>query len=150
MASRPEPDRPELLDPRIGRLSIPSPARIIGAGGCAFATGLALGIAQGGKTAELRFRAEHAHRMPTSTTGWYLYHKSKNYNAARAGLGQGLKFGTKLGFWIMVAFGLESAIDHSRGGADLLSTITASLTAAGGFSLWSMYAIPLTLHCFAN
>lgn len=126
------------LEPAESRLSIPTPARIPLAGMVGFGIGTALGIAQGGQTASLRFRAEHAHKMPTTTTGWYLYHKSKNYHTIHGGFREGLRMGARLSFWTIMAFGLESTVDRYRGSTDLISTVLASLTVAGGFSLVSM------------
>ena len=119
------------------RLSMPTSVRIFGAGAAAFMVGMGLGAGHGGRMAELRFRAEHAHKLPTSTPGWYLYHKSKNYHAAYGGLQEGFRVGPRLAFWVMIALGLERAVDISRDRTDLVSTVLASLTAAGGFSLWS-------------
>jgi hypothetical protein len=121
------------------RLSLPTPARVTAAGASAFAVGIGLGLAHGGKTTELRFRAEHAHKMPTTTAGWYLYHKSKNYKVAHGAIKEGLRMGAKLGFWTTLTFGLESTVDRYRGTSDLVSTVLASLTVAGGFSLWSKF-----------
>jgi hypothetical protein len=131
------PEADELFHERHPRLSTPTPVRIASAGAMAFIVGMGLGVAHGGKMAELRFRAEHAHKLPTTTPGWYLYHKSKNYHTAYGGLREGLRTGPKLAFWVMIALGLESALDSSRNRTDLLSTVLASLTAAGSFSLWS-------------
>jgi hypothetical protein len=102
-----------------------------------FSIGMALGAAHGGKTAQLRFRAEHAHKMPTTTTDWYFYHRSKNYHAAYGGLKEGFKMGSKLSFWAVSMIWLEHTVDRYRGKSDLLSTVIASLTVSGGFSLWS-------------
>ncbi|KZL73586.1 hypothetical protein CT0861_02924 [Colletotrichum tofieldiae] len=141
MAERPEMTMAESLSfnqkPSESRLSIPTPARIPLAGMVGFGIGTTLGLAHGGRTAQLRFRAEHAHKMPTTTTGWYLYHKSKNYHAMQGGLREGLRMGSRLSFWTLMTFGLESTVDRYRGKTDLLSTVLASLTVAGGFSLWS-------------
>ncbi|KAK2018483.1 hypothetical protein LZ32DRAFT_328458 [Colletotrichum eremochloae] len=146
MAERPEMTMAESLSfdqkPSESRLSIPTPARIPLAGMVGFGIGSTLGLAHGGRTAQLRFRAEHAHRMPTTTTGWYLYHKSKNYHAMRGGIREGLRMGNKLSFWTLMAFGLESTVDRYRGKTDLLSTVLASLTVAGGFSLWNRFSLP--------
>ncbi|GKT64152.1 hypothetical protein ColTof4_06527 [Colletotrichum tofieldiae] len=140
MAERPEMTMAESLSfnqkPSESRLSIPTPARIPLAGMVGFGIGTTLGLAHGGRTAQLRFRAEHAHKMPTTTTGWYLYHKSKNYHAMQGGLREGLRMGSRLSFWTLMTFGLESTVDRYRGKTDLLSTVLASLTVAGGFSLW--------------
>jgi len=78
-------------------------------------TGFVLGAANGGQMAGLRFRAENAHRLPTSTVGWYLYHKSKNYNAMLGGVKEGLKMGFKLGAWGGLFFWMEEGIDRLRG-----------------------------------
>ncbi|KAL0935727.1 uncharacterized protein CTRU02_210318 [Colletotrichum truncatum] len=128
--------------PSESRLSIPTPARIPLAGLVGFGIGTTLGIAQGGQTAQLRFRAEHAHKMPTTTTGWYLYHKSKNYHTMYGGLREGLRMGARLSFWTLMAFGLESTVDRYRGSTDLLSTVLASLTVAGSFSLVNRFSLP--------
>ncbi|KAJ3963165.1 hypothetical protein N0V92_000147 [Colletotrichum tropicale] len=130
------------LEPAESRLSIPTPARIPLAGMVGFGIGTALGIAQGGQTASLRFRAEHAHKMPTTTTGWYLYHKSKNYHTIHGGFREGIRMGARLSFWTIMAFGLESTVDRYRGSTDLISTVLASLTVAGGFSLVNRFSLP--------
>ncbi|KAK5630446.1 hypothetical protein RRF57_006161 [Xylaria bambusicola] len=119
------------------RLSIPPLMRIPAAATTAFGIGMALGLAHGGKMAGLRFRAEHAHRLPTTTTGWYLYHKSKNYHLALGGLKEGFKVGAKLGVLSTAMFFAENLFDVYRGSQDFISTVMASLAVAGGFSLWS-------------
>ncbi|KAA8574705.1 hypothetical protein EYC84_003955 [Monilinia fructicola] len=73
---------------------------------------MALGISHGSQTAGLRFRAENAHRLPTSPTGWYLYHKT-----------------------------IEDMCDRWRGRKDVVNTVVASLSVAGGFSLWNRFPI---------
>ncbi|KAK1569785.1 uncharacterized protein LY79DRAFT_674444 [Colletotrichum navitas] len=146
MAERPEMTMAENFSfgqkPSESRLSIPTAARIPLAGVVGFGIGATLGLAHGGRTAQLRFRAEHAHKMPTTTTGWYLYHKSKNYHAMRGGIREGLRMGSRLSFWTLMAFGLESTVDRYRGKSDLLSTVLASLTVAGSFSLWNRFSLP--------
>lgn len=97
------------------RLSIPYmirlPATILATSTCGFL----LGAAHGGTTAALRFRAENAHRLPTSQVGWYLYHKSKNYNTMLGGIKEGFKMGVKVGFWSGAFFAMEEAVDRTRG-----------------------------------
>ncbi|KAI1819877.1 hypothetical protein F4861DRAFT_106542 [Xylaria intraflava] len=122
------------------RLSIPPLIRIPAAATTAFGIGMSLGLAHGSKMAGLRFRAEHAHRLPTSTTGWYLYHKSKNYHLAFGGLKEGLKVGAKLGLLSTSMFCAENLFDVYRGGQDFVSTVMASLAVAGGFSLWNRFS----------
>ena len=129
------------------RLSTPAVIRIPGAVVIGFGIGAFLGAAHGGKMAALRFRAENAHRLPTSTKGWYLYHKSKNYHAMLQGLREAGKMGSKIGFWVGGFFYLENMIDMSRGGRkDFLSTTLSGLTVAGTFSAWSKTPLkPLSL-----
>ncbi|KAI1177293.1 hypothetical protein F4777DRAFT_211005 [Nemania sp. FL0916] len=122
------------------RLSIPPLLRIPAAAITAFGIGMTLGLAHGSKMAGLRFRAEHAHRLPTTTTGWYLYHKSKNYHVAFGGVREGLKLGAKLGVLSTALFCAENLFDVYRGTQDLLSTVMASLAVAGGFSLWNRFS----------
>ncbi|KAI1497013.1 hypothetical protein F5X99DRAFT_45377 [Biscogniauxia marginata] len=124
------------------RLSIPSFVRIPAAALTAFGIGMTLGLAHGSKMAGLRFRAEHAHKLPTTTTGWYMYHKSKNYHLALGGLKEGVKVGARLGVLTTAMFCAENLFDVYRGTKDLFSTVMASLAIAGGFSLWSMLVEP--------
>lgn len=109
------------------------------ASGMAFLVGLGLGTTKGSKMAGLRFRAEHAHKLPTTTTGWFLYHKSKNYHVAYGGLREGLRMGAKVCFWTTTMFSIEHMFDISRGQKDFLNTVLACVTVAGGFSLWSTW-----------
>jgi hypothetical protein len=122
---------------RNSRLGFPAPLRIPLASSLSFLIGLGLGTTQGSQMAGLRFRAEHAHKLPTTTTGWFLYHKSKNYHVAYGGLKEGLRMGTKICFWTTTMFGIEHMFDNSRGQKDLINTVLACVTVAGGFSLWS-------------
>ena len=121
------------------RLSIPFYIRLPAATAGAFATGLALGLSHGSKTAGLRFRAENSHRFPTTSAGWYLYHKSKNYHIMLGGIKEGMKMGSKIAFWAGSFFLVEEAVDQMRGTKDFLSTVVAGLSISGGFSAWSTY-----------
>ncbi len=123
---------------RQSRLSLPDVIRIPIAIMASFTVGMGLGAAQGSTMAGLRFRAEHAHKLPQTTTGWYLYHKSKNYHVAYGGIREGLRMGGKVSFWTTAIFGIETLFDKYRGTMDLVNTVLACVTAAGGFSLWSM------------
>ena len=118
------------------RLSISTPGRILLGSLSSGFIGFALGSMQGGQMAQLRFRAEHAHKMPDTTTGWYFYHKSKNYHTMQGGIREGFRMGAKTSFWTFVALGLESTVDRYRGSSDMFSTTVATLTVAGAFSLW--------------
>ncbi len=128
------------LSPRINqnRLSLPFKIRLSVATTGAFFTGMFLGLSHGSQTAGLRFRAENSHRFPNSSTGWYLYHKSKNYHMMLGGVKEGLKLGSKVAFWAGGFFVVEEAVDRVRGGKrDFVSTVVAGLSVAGGFSAWS-------------
>lgn len=125
------------------RLSTPFSIRFPAATAAAFLTGAALGVSHGGKTAGMRFRAENSHRFPTTSTGWYLYHKSKNYHVMLGGIKEGLKMGSKIGFWAGSFFLVEEAVDQWRGTKDFLSTVIAGMAIAAGFSgqPWSVCPI---------
>lgn len=129
---------------RQSRLSLPDIVRIPLAAMASFTVGMGLGIAHGSTMAGMRFRAEHAHKLPTSTTGWYLYHKSKNYNVAVGGIREGLRMGAKVSVWTTAMFGIETLFDHYRGTKDVANTVVACVTVAGGFSLWSKSRPPLS------
>lgn len=119
------------------RLSIPPLLRIPAAAATAFGLGMTLGLSYGSKMAGLRFRAEHAHRLPVSTTGWYLYHKSKNYHLVLGGLKEGIRVGSKLAILSTAMFCAENLFDVYRGTKDMFNTTAAALAVAGGFSLLS-------------
>ncbi|KAK3299736.1 uncharacterized protein B0H64DRAFT_314078 [Chaetomium fimeti] len=126
------------------RLSLPAPLRLPMASSLSFFAGFTLGTAQGGKMAGLQFRAEHAHKLPTSTTGWFLYHKSKNYHMAYGGIREGFRMGFKVSFWTTAMFAIEQMFDSYRGTADIFNTVTSCVTVAGGFSLWNRFSLPMT------
>jgi hypothetical protein len=127
------------------RFSLPWGQRLPIAASLSFVAGMALGLSHGSQTTGLRFRAENAHRLPTTPTGWYLYHKSKNYNMALGGVKEGFKMGGKVSFWTAAFFSVEEIFDRYRGTKDFINTVIASLSVAGGFSLWSM-SLPSTLQ----
>ncbi|KAF4341789.1 hypothetical protein FBEOM_4246 [Fusarium beomiforme] len=120
------------------RLSVATPTRLMLGTISSALVGFSLGATQGGQMAQLRFRAEHAHKMPDTTTGWYFYHKSKNYHAMQGGIREGFRMGLKTGFWSLLALSLESTVDRYRGASDMFSTTIATLTVAGAFSLWHL------------
>lgn len=119
------------------RLSLPYPVRIITTTTGAFITGMFLGLSHGAQTAGYRFRAENSYRLPTSSIGWYFYHKSKNYHMMLGGVKEGMKMGPKIAFWSGGYFLFEEAVDRARGRSDFLSSVTAGFSIAGAFSLWS-------------
>ncbi|KAI9883451.1 MAG: hypothetical protein M1823_004785 [Watsoniomyces obsoletus] len=123
------------------RLSLPWGLRLTAAITLASATGLGLGISQGSRTTALRFRAENAHRQPTTATGWYLYHKSKNYNVMFGGITQGLKTAGRFGAFVGGFYTVEEAVDRLRGTKDFMSTVVAGLGIAGAFSVWNRFPV---------
>ncbi|KAG5982552.1 hypothetical protein E4U55_001739 [Claviceps digitariae] len=123
------------------RLSASTPTRVLLGSVSSGVIGFTLGAMQGGQMAQLRFRAEHAHKMPDTTTGWYLYHKSKNYHTMQGGIREGFRMAAKTGFWSFMALGLESTVDRYRGCSDMFSTTVATLTVAGAFSLWHGFSM---------
>ncbi|MCJ1257748.1 hypothetical protein MMC24_005574 [Lignoscripta atroalba] len=142
IADDPEAPPPLSAPTNAPRLSLPFQYRLPTATAGAFFTGMFLGLTHGSQTAGLRFRAENSHRLPKSSTGWYLYHKSKNYHMMLGGVKEGLKMGTKVGFWVGGFFTVEEAIDRARGGRkDFLSTVVAGLSVAGGFSAWNQFPL---------
>ncbi|KAH7239355.1 hypothetical protein BKA59DRAFT_276243 [Fusarium tricinctum] len=137
-AAMPSPSPSDLSFPQdaFPRLSVVTPTRLMLGTLSSALVGFSLGATQGGQMAQLRFRAEHAHKMPDTTTGWYFYHKSKNYHAMQGGIREGFRMGLKTGFWSLMALSLESTVDRYRGASDMFSTTIATLTVAGAFSLW--------------
>ncbi|KAG0651600.1 hypothetical protein D0Z07_2101 [Hyphodiscus hymeniophilus] len=123
------------------RMGLPFAVRLPLATSISFFVGMGLGLSHGSQVAGLRFRAENAHRLPSTPTGWYLYHKSKNYHMAFAGVKEGLKMGAKVSFWTAGFFSIEEIFDRYRGTKDFINTMIASLTVAGGFSLWNRFPV---------
>ncbi|KAK1093055.1 hypothetical protein LTR48_003101 [Friedmanniomyces endolithicus] len=144
-----------LHNPAHDRLSIPFPLRLPLALILAAVSGSVLGLSQGGLVAGLRFRAENAHRQPNTQTGWYLYHKSKNYHVALGGVLEAFKMAGKLGLWVGMFVTMEEGLDRGRAGLvrvwrgvrggkeedvlvessrDFVSTALAGLGTAGAFT----------------
>ncbi|KAK1815960.1 hypothetical protein LTR12_009651 [Friedmanniomyces endolithicus] len=151
-----------LHNPAHDRLSIPFPLRLPLALILAAVSGSVLGLSQGGLVAGLRFRAENAHRQPNTQTGWYLYHKSKNYHVALGGVLEAFKMAGKLGLWVGVFVTMEEGLDRGRAGLvrvwrgvrggkeedvlvessrDFVSTTLAGLGTAGAFSTWNRFPV---------
>ncbi|OBT43381.1 hypothetical protein VE00_05710 [Pseudogymnoascus sp. WSF 3629] len=121
------------------RLSLPPPHRLLLGTSTAFLVGLTLGGSHGFGSAGLRFRAENAHRLPKEPTGWYLYHKSKNYRMMLEGVKEGVRMGARVAVWTGLFLGTEEVWDGVLGRREVGSTVVASLTVAGGFSLWNRF-----------
>jgi hypothetical protein len=101
----------------------------------AFSMGVIMGASHGSTKAAFKFRAENAHRFPTTSTAWYQYHKSKNYKAMLGGVREGLKMGSKLSVGAMAFCLCEETIDHARNELDFVSTLTAGLSVSGLYSI---------------
>lgn len=130
------------------RLGMLPSTRLMLASTVSFGVGASLGISHGSTMSGLKFRAEHAHKLPTTTTGWFMYHKSKNYNMARDGLREGVKMGLKVSVVTTAMFFIEDLYDEYRQSKDFLNTTLASLTVAGGFSLWSTFVCTFSVTSF--
>ncbi|KAJ5698893.1 hypothetical protein N7462_000898 [Penicillium macrosclerotiorum] len=118
------------------RLGIEVDRRIPYAVFSAFSTGMALGYYHGSNKTGLVFRAENAHRFPTSSSGWFQYHKTKNYISVVGGVKDGVKMGVKLGAGALAFCLFEETVDYARHDErDFLSTVTAGLSCSGIYSL---------------
>jgi hypothetical protein len=105
----------------------------------AIMTGLALGYVHGSRRAGLVFRAENAHRFPTSSPGWFQYHKTKNYISIVGGAKDGAKMGLRLGTGALAFSLFEETVDYARHDErDFLSTVIAGLSFSGIYSLLGM------------
>ncbi|KAL4819220.1 hypothetical protein BDW67DRAFT_138751 [Aspergillus spinulosporus] len=108
----------------------------------AFSAGLAIGATHGSKKAAYRFRAENAHRFPTTPTGWFQYHKTKNYISIVGGVKEGMKMGFKLGAGALVFCLFEETVDYARHDQrDFISTVTAGLSFSGLYSLLARHDV---------
>ncbi|CAG8313914.1 unnamed protein product [Penicillium salamii] len=124
------------------RLGIEVGKRIPYATMSALSTGVALGYYHGSKKAGLVFRAENAHRFPTSSTGWFQYHKTKNYIGVVGGAKDGAKMGFKLGAGALAFCLFEETVDYARHDErDFLSTVTAGLSFSGIYSLLARHDV---------
>ncbi|KAL2812796.1 hypothetical protein BDW59DRAFT_176897 [Aspergillus cavernicola] len=107
-----------------------------------FSAGLGIGSFYGSKKAAYRFRAENAHRFPTSATGWFQYHKTKNYTTIVGGVKEGMKMGFKLGAGALAFCLFEETVDYARHDQrDFLSTVTAGLSFSGIYSLLARHDV---------
>ncbi|KAL4921068.1 hypothetical protein BDW62DRAFT_175886 [Aspergillus aurantiobrunneus] len=108
----------------------------------AFSAGLAIGSTHGSKKAAYRFRAENAHRFPTTATGWFQYHKTKNYISIVGGVKEGMKMGFRLGTGALAFCLFEETVDYARHDQrDFLSTVTAGLSFSGIYSLLARHDV---------
>jgi hypothetical protein len=146
-----KPEEPPIYFPAVtgaldSRLSIPFLARFPLTVTFGVFSGFILGAAKGGSQASYRYRAENAHRLPTTQTGWYLYHKSKNYHSIIGGVKEGVRLGGRLSGWAALFVGSEEVIDRLRGGGDdrqrdFTGTVCAGMATAGLYSWKNGYDI---------
>jgi hypothetical protein len=161
------------IDPHtFNRLSLPFAYRLPGAAFTGSFLGFALGATHGSQETSLRFRAENAHRLPTTQAGWYLYHKSKNYHVILGGLYEGWRMSFRLGCWAALFVGLEEGMDRGRAAVvrgfrdrvhpelvldvevvdkglvprDFMSTVLAGLGTAGCFAAWNGFPMPTAVR----
>jgi len=135
----------------LDRLGLDPATRVLAISFSAFSVAFALGVVEGGNTAGFRYRAENAHRLPTSEAGWYLYQKSKSYHTTIGGIRQGVKNGFGFAGWAALFVAVEEGLDRARGRIfadakereqgllargqrDVLSTVSAAVTVAGIYS----------------
>ncbi|PVH93467.1 hypothetical protein DM02DRAFT_619266 [Periconia macrospinosa] len=97
------------------RLSLPFDRRLLLASFASFSCGTFLGYLNTSRMAALRFRAENAHRLPSTQPGWYLYHKSKSYYKFQQGIPAALRSGAYLSLWTGIFFVIEESMDVFRG-----------------------------------
>lgn len=114
-----------------------------------FSAGMAIGSAHGTKMAAYRFRAENAHRFPTSAKGWYLYHRNKNYAVIVGGVKEGVKLGVKLSSAALAFCVFEETVDYMRHDRrDFLSSLTAGLSLSGIYSMLGRFLfLPVYDQC---
>lgn len=106
----------------------------------AFTSGMTIGSFHGSKKASYQFRAENAHRYPTTSAAWFQYHKSKNYASIVGGVKDGMKMGFRLGAGAFAFCLFEETVDYARDDTrDFLSTVTAGLSFSGIYSLLGMF-----------
>ena len=129
------------------RLSLPFVVRAPIMMGAAFMPGFIIGATKGATAGGDLFRAENAHRLPTDKSGWYQYHKTKNYRSMMSGLKGGARYGAVCVGWWSVFMVTEEAIDRSRirlfedrddshvsTQRDVASTVMAAMAASGMYS----------------
>lgn len=131
------------------RLGIDVQKRMYYATMSAFSVGMLLGYYHGSKKAGLRFRAENAHRFPTTSPGWYLYHRAKNHITIVGGVKEGTKLGCKLGAGALAFCLFEETVDYARHEKrDFLSTVTAGLSFSGIYSLLGTSSVSAVPHVY--
>ncbi|KAI5810388.1 hypothetical protein BZA77DRAFT_297850 [Pyronema omphalodes] len=128
------------------RLGLPFALRLPTLSTVSFLVGLFLGGSLGGRKAALQFRAENTHRAPTTTKGWYFYHKTKNYRVMYGGVLGGVRMGVGMAAWGAGFTIMEDAVDRLRGRVDAGNTVVAAMGLAGGFAGWHRLSYGLAVR----
>ncbi|CAG8489072.1 13235_t:CDS:2, partial [Acaulospora colombiana] len=102
--------------------------------------GLLFGSYTGGKTAGLQHLAENAHKLPRTKSGWYHYHKHKNFRMIIGGLKSGIHLAGKTSLLCLCFSGTEAILDELRKENDIWNSCVAGLLSAGIIS--SFYRLP--------
>ena len=84
-----------------------------------------IGSIDGAKRASLQYLAEHAHVLPKTKQGWYLYHKRKNYAVILNSGKIGLQYVKRFGGLTLVFTGTQATLDKARGEADVINSVVA-------------------------
>ncbi|PYH40897.1 uncharacterized protein BP01DRAFT_307120 [Aspergillus saccharolyticus JOP 1030-1] len=122
------------------RLGMTTGRRALITGASAFTMGFCLGFYKANSTSIYRFRAENAHRQPTTSMAWWQYHKTRRYVAIIAGTKEAFRMGPKLGGGAMVFTILEDIVDQARNGQrDFLSSVVAGLSFSSLYSLFAQH-----------
>jgi hypothetical protein len=121
------------------RLSLPFPVRTVATIIPGFTISFLLTVSPATQKHSLIFRAENAHRFPSTKAGWYLYHRSKSYAALVGGVLDSFKVGLKTGGVAGAFVVIEESVDRVRNRRDAGSSVVAALATAGGWSLWCKY-----------
>ncbi|VEU22098.1 DEKNAAC103060 [Brettanomyces naardenensis] len=117
------------------RLGLPPVLRVSMLAGAAVLLGGIGGLAHGWQTASLKYLASNSHRLPTIYNGWFFYHKRKMYYCLKQAMTLGFKTGGKLGLFVGFMFGIEAALDKSRGVLDFGNTMMG-VCIPGFFYAW--------------
>ncbi|OLY82221.1 hypothetical protein AYI68_g3660 [Smittium mucronatum] len=74
-------------------------------------SGAVVGGYIGGRSASWQYLAERSHNLPTTVSGWYYYHKWKNYRVVLGAIKKASYYGIRIGF-VSGAYELvEAAVD---------------------------------------
>lgn len=77
-----------------------------------FLSGAVAGAYIGGRHAGWQYLAERAHNLPTTVSGWYYYHKWKNYKILFGAFRKGLAYGSKIGSFTALYQVVEAGCDR--------------------------------------